>query len=268
MSSKSNNVQEYRARYQGKRVAGVEDRQQRLPGFDQNALHCASILMVGAGGLGGENLEGLVRKGVGQITISDGDEAEPSNMNRQHFYEDQIGQNKAKALAKNMKPHAVHGTRLEGWALNFSNLVDSKLVDMSQFDLVIVGVDNAECRVEASEYFRDQCPVIFCAVDHFAEAALVTVQEPGKACFGCLNPHGLKRGKLPCVAPAAKDTLKVAAGLVLYAVDSLLMPERKRAWNTHQVHIAGFMPSSAKLVDVDPDCPLCSNPKPHQNHVS
>lgn len=267
MSSKSNRAQDYVTRCRGKKVVGVEDRQQRLPGFGQKALRRASVLMIGAGGLGSEILEGLVRKGVGRIAVCDGDEIEASNLNRQHFFEDQIGLNKAKSLAKNMKPHAVHGTRLEGYGLNFSNLVDSKLVDMSQFDLVIVGVDNTESRVEASEFFREQCPVIFSAVDHFAEAALVSIQEPGKACFGCLNPQGLQTGKLPCFTPAAKDPLKIAAGLVLYGVDSLLMPERKRSWNVQEIHLAGFKPSYAMWVNIDVDCSLCGRSEEHVNHA-
>ena len=40
----------------------VHDRRMRVPGFDQERLHAAKVLLIGAGGLGGEVGEGLVRK--------------------------------------------------------------------------------------------------------------------------------------------------------------------------------------------------------------
>ena len=59
--------------YRTKQLLGVEDRQQKLKGFNQEALAKARVIIIGAGGLGGEIGEGLVRKGVGTIVFFDHD---------------------------------------------------------------------------------------------------------------------------------------------------------------------------------------------------
>ncbi|MBS3788540.1 ThiF family adenylyltransferase, partial [Candidatus Bipolaricaulota bacterium] len=77
----------------------ITDRQQKVTGFDQGALEELHVTLVGAGGLGTEIGEGLVRKGVGSLDIIDHDTVKLSNLNRQKFYEDDIYCNKARALA-------------------------------------------------------------------------------------------------------------------------------------------------------------------------
>ena len=68
---------------------------------DQAKLLHASVLLVGAGGLGGYALELLSRFGVGRITVADGDVFEESNLNSQLLSSaDNLGQNKARAGAK------------------------------------------------------------------------------------------------------------------------------------------------------------------------
>ena len=46
-------------------------------------LASARILLVGVGGVGSWCAEGLVRSGVRQLTLVDGDQVVPSNVNRQ-----------------------------------------------------------------------------------------------------------------------------------------------------------------------------------------
>ena len=46
-------------------------------------LQSANVLVVGLGGVGSYAAETLVRAGVGQITIIDGDDVDPTNKNRQ-----------------------------------------------------------------------------------------------------------------------------------------------------------------------------------------
>jgi molybdopterin-synthase adenylyltransferase len=50
---------------------------------EQNRLMGATVLLAGAGGLGGYVLELLSRSGVGRILVADGDGFEDSNLNRQ-----------------------------------------------------------------------------------------------------------------------------------------------------------------------------------------
>ena len=55
----------------------------------------------GAGGLGSNVAVNLVRSGITDIKIADFDVIEQSNLNRQFYFRDQIGQNKVNALYEN-----------------------------------------------------------------------------------------------------------------------------------------------------------------------
>lgn len=63
----------------------------------------ATIGIAGAGGLGSNVAISLVRTGIGKLIIADFDIIEPSNLNRQAFTIEEIGQIKVLALKKNLK---------------------------------------------------------------------------------------------------------------------------------------------------------------------
>lgn len=66
----------------------------------QTRLVQSSVLVAGAGGLGGFVLETLARMGVGHIRVADGDVFDESNLNRQLLAApDTLGENKAHAAA-------------------------------------------------------------------------------------------------------------------------------------------------------------------------
>jgi sulfur carrier protein ThiS adenylyltransferase len=76
----------------------------------------ATVGIAGCGGLGSSLAIALARVGVGRLIIADHDVVEPSNLNRQQYFTDQIGALKVQALAANLKrinpyitvePHAV-----------------------------------------------------------------------------------------------------------------------------------------------------------------
>lgn len=58
--------------------------------------------IAGAGGLGSAVAVALARVGIGTLRIADFDVVEPSNLNRQQFFVDQIGEAKVDALAANL----------------------------------------------------------------------------------------------------------------------------------------------------------------------
>ena len=59
--------------------------------------------IAGAGGLGSNIAIALARIGVGQLVIADFDQVEPSNLNRQQYFIDQIGLPKVVALKENLQ---------------------------------------------------------------------------------------------------------------------------------------------------------------------
>jgi len=66
-------------------------------------LKAATVGIAGAGGLGSAIAVALARIGVGKLIIADFDVVEPSNLNRQQYFIDQIGMLKVDALAENLK---------------------------------------------------------------------------------------------------------------------------------------------------------------------
>jgi sulfur carrier protein ThiS adenylyltransferase len=71
------------------------------PGVHQK-LKGGHVGIAGCGGLGSTLAVALARSGVGRLTLVDFDVVEPSNLNRQQYFIDQIGQPKVEALAVNL----------------------------------------------------------------------------------------------------------------------------------------------------------------------
>ena len=65
-------------------------------------LKAACVGIAGAGGLGSAVAVALARVGVGRLVVADFDVVEPSNLNRQQYFIDQIGHPKVEALAANL----------------------------------------------------------------------------------------------------------------------------------------------------------------------
>ncbi len=63
----------------------------------------STVAIAGAGGLGSVVAISLARAGVGTLVIDDFDIVEPSNLNRQQYYQDQIGMLKVHALKQNLQ---------------------------------------------------------------------------------------------------------------------------------------------------------------------
>ena len=62
-----------------------------------------TVGIAGAGGLGSNCAVALARVGIGKLIISDFDIVSESNLNRQYFFRDQIGQKKIMALKENIE---------------------------------------------------------------------------------------------------------------------------------------------------------------------
>lgn len=65
-------------------------------------LAAATVGIAGCGGLGSNCAAALARIGVGTIVMADFDVVDPSNINRQFYFYDQIGMKKVEALHQNL----------------------------------------------------------------------------------------------------------------------------------------------------------------------
>jgi molybdopterin/thiamine biosynthesis adenylyltransferase len=236
----------------------VTDRQEKVKGFNQHALEASRIILIGAGGLGGEIGVTLTRKGIGQLVLLDLDVVEPTNLNRQKFYKSDLYKNKAIRLARNLAKEGFLVTRISGFGLSFQDAIESGIDLLGT--VAIVGVDNNPARIAASRFYRKHhIPVIFTAVSAQADHGYVFIQEPGedKACFGCLFPKSINDDTYPCPGtPSVADILKTVSGIVTYAVDSLIM-KRLRTWNFKSCYLDGTIPGSDSMVEKRMNCKLC-----------
>ena len=243
----------------GKAVAGAEDRQLKITGFDQDALCRSSVLCIGAGGLISHIAPTLVRKGIGRITLLDGDVVEASNLNRQRFYTKDIGKSKALALAENLKPESIATTVIRGIGFRDEEAI-ARGIDL-QCSVVVCGVDNNPARVLASRYFRFQgTPVIFTGVSRDGDCGYVFVQETCGPCICCIYPDLANDDRYPCPGtPAIADILQAVGSLAVYAVDTLLM-RRVRTWNYRRISLSDGSGDGASVIKYRPGCQMFSFP--------
>lgn len=152
----------------------------------QLKLKSASVLVVGAGGLGCPALQYLASAGVGRIVICDDDKVELSNLQRQilHSTED-IGNNKAqnareKLLALNPEIQ-VEAHELKLSAKNALNLVSS-------VDVVLDASDNFSTRYLLSDAcILQKKPLVSASIYRFEGQLSVFCDPRSKGpCYRCL----------------------------------------------------------------------------------
>lgn len=234
----------------------VSDRQERVPGWNQEKLQSSIVVMQGGGGIGSVVSRSLVRQGVYALFICDPDIVQPSNLNRQEFEFGDLLKPKAHQLALSLGAMGVQGTSITGYPLYFQEFL--QVYRGPTPDMVISGVDNNAARLEAARWCRQiRKPLICAGVAPDAGGAYVFVQIPGEACLGCYLGEHLLTGGLACPGtPAVLDILLVLAGHVSFAVTSLLM-QRERSWNVARFFLATGSGDS-RVAAIDSRCPLCN----------
>lgn len=123
-------------------------------------LNNSAVGIAGCGGLGSNAAVALVRAGVGKLVLVDFDKVEESNLNRQYYFQSDLGKKKVNALSKILKsinPYVqleVYDTELRP-----ENVIEI----FGKVDLLIEAFDKAESKqwlIEAwCENFLDK-PII------------------------------------------------------------------------------------------------------------
>lgn len=111
-----------------------------------NKLKKANVLIVGLGGVGGYALETLVRSGIYNLTIVDGDIVELSNLNRQIISKrDVIGRPKALAAqARTLEINPDVNLRVINEFISEDNF---SLLNIDSFDYVIDACDDLNLKI-------------------------------------------------------------------------------------------------------------------------
>lgn len=240
----------------GRHLAALNASQEQVDGFEHALYQHAAVALIGAGGIGSHVAQGVVRKGPGLVGIYDDDEVELQNLSRQLFRKRDIGKNKSICLAKRLRNEGFFQTTIIAYPYRFQEM-EEEGHDFTQYRLLVCGVDNNPTRTAVSKYgVENNLPVIHAAVSRDGNSLYCAVQEPGKACFGCMFPHSLNDDTYPCNLPGIIDVLQVVSGFIVFAIDTLICG-RHREWNLVSMALDGSMPAVVKTVERNPACPLC-----------
>jgi molybdopterin/thiamine biosynthesis adenylyltransferase/rhodanese-related sulfurtransferase len=188
-------------------------RQISLAGFGfeaQEKLKRASVLVIGAGGLGCPALLYLAAAGVGRITVVDPDRVDVSNLQRQVLYtEADVGELKAAAAARRLRelnPWVIVEPRAEAFGR------DNALKLLAGCEVAVDGSDNFATRY----LVNDACvladrPFVYGAIQGF-EGQLSVFNWRAGPTYRCLFPEPPAPGTVPNCNEAG--VLGVLPGLI------------------------------------------------------
>ena len=239
----------------------------------QEKLRRASVLIIGAGGLGSPSSMYLAAAGVGRIGLVDFDVVDSTNLQRQILYgEPVIGQRKLDAAWQRL--HDLNrNVRVE----TFNDRLSSRnaLPLFEPYDIIIDGTDNFATRY----LVNDACvlsgkPNVYGSVFRFDGQASVFDAKRGP-CYRCLYPdpppphlvpscaEGGVLGVLPGIVGTiqATEAIKLITGagepLIgrLLLIDALKMSFRSlKLEKNPQCRICGANPEIRELIDYEEFC--------------
>lgn len=189
------------------------DRQLLLPEIGeagQRKLREASVLLVGAGGLGSPAALYLAGAGVGTIGLVDDDTVSISNLQRQVLYgENQLGRPKA-VCAKERLEALNSEIDVRAYPLRLTPENAAELI--APYDLVVDGCDNFATRYLINDTcIRQGKPYIYGAICGFEGQVSVFNYPAGGKNYRDLYPDETEMKRLP---PPFKGVIGVTPGIV------------------------------------------------------
>ena len=169
-----------------------------IGGDGQRKLGEATVVIIGAGGIGSPAIQYLSAAGIGWITLIDDDRVALSNLQRQTIYRKaNIGELKVDAAVRNAcdisddVSFVTYNERLT--AHNVERMFAGATV-------VIDGSDNFETRLIAADAAHKlRIPLISAAVDQFeGQLAIYRGWEADKPCYRCLVGDDPARPDVSC----------------------------------------------------------------------
>ena len=224
----------------------------------QRKLLDASVLVVGAGGLGSPICIYLALAGVGTVGIVDFDTVDVTNLQRQILHHnDDVGRPKVESARETLLAYNPDlNVALHEEPITSANAMGI----MEGYDIIINGADNFPARylVNDAAYLSGK-PLVDGSILMFDGQA--TVFLPGQGCYRCLFPSPPPPGEVPSCAEAgvlgmlpgmvgtiqATETAKLILGVGTSLASRLLLID------------ALDMEFRTVKVRRNPDCPLCGD---------
>ncbi len=243
-------------------------RQTILPELGQQGQHRlqqASVLCIGAGGLGSPALLYLAAAGIGRLGLVDDDTVDVSNLHRQVlFKEADAGAFKVFAAAATLKARNSQCI-IEPYSERFTTKNAEKLI--SNYDVIIDGTDNFGSKF----LINDACvkfnkPLIYGSILGF-EAQVCVFWAAHGACYRCLYPKApsthipncAQAGVIGAMAGIAGtvqalEAIKMALGLD-WCKDKKLEPLLGKLWMLD----ARTLQTRVLAIHKRPHCTVCSH---------
>ncbi|WP_435334835.1 SAMP-activating enzyme E1 [Haloarchaeobius sp. TZWWS8] len=224
----------------------------------QQRLLDASVLCVGAGGLGSPAIEYLAAAGIGHLGIADDDVVERSNLQRQVIHRDaDVGEPKAQSAARfvrDLNPDVMVDPIEERVSPeNVEELVD-------EYDLVVDGSDNFATRYLVNDAcVLSETPFVHGAIYKFEGQA--TTYEPGQPCYRCVFPEAPEPGTVAdCATTGVLGVLPGTVGCIM-ATEAVKQVLNAGELLDDRLLLYDAMDMSFDEVPVrkNPDCAVCGD---------
>lgn len=109
-------------------------------------LKTSSVIVFGAGGVGGYAIEALARSGIGRIDIVDNDKIAPSNINRQILaLKNTIGLSKVNVATERIK--SINPNIMTKGYEVFYLPENSSQIDLTQYDYIVDAIDTVTSKI-------------------------------------------------------------------------------------------------------------------------
>ena len=223
----------------------------------QKKLKAASVLLIGAGGLGSPAALYLAAAGAGRIGLVDFDVVDLTNLQRQVLYStEDVGASKLETASRRLAGINPH-VRLTPHA---ARLTSSNALDIfAGYDLVVDGTDNFATRY----LVNDACvlsgiPNVYGSIFRFDGQASVFATAAGP-CYRCLYPEPPPPGLVPSCAEGG--VLGVLPGLVgvIQATEAIKLITGIGEPLVGRLLLVDALTMAFRTVKLrrDPGCPAC-----------
>jgi len=229
-------------------------RQVLIPGWNQEELGRAAVLVVGLGGLGSASALYLAAAGVGRLHLCDGDKVERSDLNRQILYcESSLGRFKVEEASRR-----IAGLNPSITVIGHNAFLDSgnapAIIDECQ--VIVDGLDNLETRFMLNrESVRRGIPYVYGAV-HGWHGYAGFFHPPQTACLACLLRPDVRRPDHVPVWGGTPGTIGLiqAGEVVKWALG--LTPS---LWGRLMIYDGSSLSFELISVEKDSSCPVCAS---------
>lgn len=184
-----------------------------------NKLKQGKVAILGLGGLGSNIAISLARIGVGKLILVDYDVVEPSNLNRQQYYIDDIGKYKTVAIKEHIK-------RINPFIdIDTHNLYITKenMSILNKVDIIIEAFDDPNCKAQVSNHvlinMRDKYLIASSGMAGYYDSNIIITKKIRERFYICGDfTHEAKVGEglmAPRVAICANHMANLASQILI-----------------------------------------------------